>query len=179
MSHRSTQTAIDDGYRPLLLYPGAEARPLEEWAARTDSALHEGDLQGDLQDDLQGAESQKVLLVLADGTWRQAHHMLRHSPRLVAACQCVSFSGATTSDFDPLRREPSRHCTSTLEACARALRLLEPTDAAAVHMESALRYMVAAQLRHVGPDGGDPRFIDRRQRTANRAQFRPKTQAAR
>ena len=161
---REIQVALDEGYRPLLLYPGPDAQPLEEWGARTDSSVHENDPEGVMQ-------PQKVLLILADGTWRQAHHMLRHSPRLVAACQCVSFSDATKSDFDPLRREPAKHCISTLEACARALRQLEPTEEAAVHMEESLRYMVAAQLRHVGPDGGDPRFIDRRKRTANRALF--------
>ena len=120
---REIQAALDEGYRPLLLYPGPDAQPLEEWGARTDSSVHENDPEGVMQ-------PQKVLLILADGTWRQAHHMLRHSPRLVAACQCVSFSDATKSDFDPLRREPAKHCISTLEACARALRQLEPTEEA-------------------------------------------------
>ena len=59
-----TQVALDEGYRPLLLYPGPDARPLEEWTARTDSTVHE--------DDPEGAEPHKVLLILADGTWRQA-----------------------------------------------------------------------------------------------------------
>ena len=48
----------------MLLYPGPDARPLEGWTARTDSTVHE--------DDTEGAEPHKVLLILADGTWRQA-----------------------------------------------------------------------------------------------------------
>ena len=59
-----TQVALDEGYRPLLLYPGPDAKPLEERTARTDSTVHE--------DDPEGAEPHKVLLILADGTWRQA-----------------------------------------------------------------------------------------------------------
>ena len=152
------RSAVDDGYLPLLLYPGDDAQPLEAWAGTgAGEAAHNG---------------KKALLILVDGTWRQAHHMLRHSPGLAAACQRVCFSSATTSDFDRLRREPAQHCISTVEACARALRLLEPTESAAVYMEESLRQMVAAQLRHVGSDGGAPRFVDRKTRTANRAKFR-------
>ena len=96
------RAAVDDGLQPLLLYPGPGSEPLEAWAARRDS-----------HDD---AQKSKALLVLVDGTWTQAHHMLRHSPGLVAACERVRFSGAAPpSEFDPLRREPARGCVSTLE----------------------------------------------------------------
>ena len=50
----------------------------------------------------------------------------------------VAFASATTSAFDAVRKEPAPHCMSTLEACARALRILDPGEeaaAAAAHME--------------------------------------------
>ena len=90
---REIQVALDEGYRPLLLYPGPDARPLEEVAEGTARTVH--------QEGSEAADPRKVLLILADGTWRQAHHMLRHSPRLVAACERVSFSDATRRDLDP------------------------------------------------------------------------------
>ena len=61
---REIQDALDEGYRPLLLYPGPDARPLEEWTGCTDSTVHE--------DDREAAEPHKDLLILIDGTWRQA-----------------------------------------------------------------------------------------------------------
>jgi len=124
----------------------------------------------------------RQLLVLVDGTWRQAHHMLRHSPALREACTSVRFCGPAHSAFDKLRREPSGDCMSTAEACARALRLLEPTEAAtsaAEHIEAAVRQLVQTQLdcaERYGGRGSDgrwnsARWTDRRQRTANYRQF--------
>ena len=49
------------GRRPLLLFPGEGARPLTERDAAANNCL-----------------------VVIDGTWRQARHMLRHSPELAA-----------------------------------------------------------------------------------------------
>ena len=152
------RSAVAAGYEPLLLYPGPGAVSLESWAAnRTDASAN-------------------ALLVVVDGTWTQAHHMLRHSPELAAACTRVRFSDMTRSDFEPLRREPAGHCVSTLEACARSLRLLEPTETAALHLEASLRRMVAKQLSHVGR--GTARFVDRKAKTVNRERFHSRPASA-
>ena len=67
---------------------------------------------------------------------------------MAAACTHVKFEAEREAIIGALRREPERHCTSTLEACARMLRVVEPTpqaEAAAAHMEATLRAMVEAQ----------------------------------
>ena len=118
------------GRRPLLLFPGEGARPLSERDAADNTCL-----------------------VVIDGTWRQARHMLRHSPEL-AALERVALGESTTSLLEPLRREPAGHCTSTAEACAAALRRIEPTErgeAAASALERATGAMVEHALRHAPP----------------------------
>ena len=119
------------------------------------------------------ASERKKLLVLIDGTWTQARHMHRWSPSLAAACKQVMFESDAASIIDALRREPEKHCTSTLEAFARALRLVEPTERAeqaASYMEGALSAVVQKQLSMVGSSA--PRFVDRKKRTWNRKLFR-------
>ena len=91
------------------------------------------------------------LLVVIDGTWAQAKRIYRQSPSL-RALRPVAFDGAATSALEAMRSEPEAHCVSTVEACARALRLLEPTPAvsgAAAHLDASLRLMVDHQLRSV------------------------------
>jgi DTW domain-containing protein YfiP len=100
------------------------------------------------QQQQQQQPEKKALLVMIDGTWSQARHLLRHSPTMAAACTHVKFEAEREAIIGALRREPERHCTSTLEACARMLRVVEPTpqaEAAAAHMEATLRAMVEAQ----------------------------------
>ena len=118
------------GRRPLLLFPGEGARPLTERDAADNNCL-----------------------VVIDGTWRQARHMLCHSPEL-AALERVALGESTTSRLEPLRREPAGHCTSTAEACAAALRRIERTErgeAAAAALERATGAMVEHALRHAPP----------------------------
>ena len=80
----------------------------------------------------------KWMLVLIDGTWAQAKRMVRDSPHLSEYTTQVCFQDAAHSAFDAVRKEPDEHCVSTLEACARALRLLEPDSAA---VETAASYL--------------------------------------
>ena len=130
------QRSIREGYEPLLLFPGREALALDS----KDTI------------DRWSAQHGKVLLVLIDGTWSQAQNMMRHSPGLAAACTHVMFESDQQPIIGKLRREPQQHCMSTLEACARALRLVEPTaeaEAAAGYMERTLQAMVDGQLQHV------------------------------
>ena len=133
------EQSVHDGYEPLLLFPAPEAVVLD-----TVDVSNSRPLQG-------GEGGGKVLLVLIDGTWSQAQNLMRNSPGLAAACTLVMFDGEQHAIIGELRREPQQHCMSTLEACARALRIVEPTaeaEAAACYMECALQAMVDGQLRH-------------------------------
>ena len=100
-----------------------------------------------------GGTLSSQILILIDGTWRQAHHILRHSPQLLAHAIQVSLTAPKSSLIEPLRREPAEHCISTAEACAAALRQIEGAEGerAAEHLEGALAAMVAEQLRHKPP----------------------------
>ena len=172
--------AMEEGYEPLLLFPGPGALALD--APQLSRPMLHGDHRSKASspshvssDPREAAAVRKVVLVLIDGTWTQARHMMRHSPELASACTHVMFEERVDSIINPLRREPEQHCTSTLEACARALRLVEATEqaaAAADHMERALKAIVAAQLSMVGFTGSQPRFVDRKRRTWNRKLYR-------
>ena len=155
--------ALEDGYRPIVLFPhdGAIAidRPgaIDRWHSDSTAQCSSDGMP------------KKILMVLLDGTWTQARHMMRHSPRLVEACTPVCFEQPYASAFNALRREPEANCMSTVEACARALRLVEPTTkglAAAAHMETSLLRMVERQLACVATNS--PRRMDRKSRTLNR-----------
>ena len=164
------QRCMREGYEPLLLFPSEGAIALDERHGRTqrdapadESGAPSNDDLGDWrrrpsgwsgrtgrrQEPREAEEpKKKVLLVMIDGTWSQARHLLRHSPTMAAACTHVKFEAEREAIIGALRREPERHCTSTLEACARMLRVVEPTaeaEAAAAHMEAALSVMVEAQ----------------------------------
>jgi 23S rRNA-/tRNA-specific pseudouridylate synthase len=149
------QQAVQSGFEPLLLFPSADAVALDSVNAST------------------LATGSKKLLVLIDGTWTQARHMVRHSPELLGRCTPIKFDQRIDSIFNALRREPEPYCMSTVEACARALRFLEPSDAAqaaARHMDASLKLLVQGQIANVGRD---VRFIDRKRRTGNRLQAQP------
>lgn len=130
--------ALERGRKPLLLFPSPKALSLDnpEDVRILGRSLPETE-RGDL-------------LILLDGTWSQAKNMARDSPSLVKCCQQVQFSLASSSLYGDLRREPEGHCVSTLEACARALVLLEPQNgrasSAAAHLEASLRALVSTQL---------------------------------
>jgi 23S rRNA-/tRNA-specific pseudouridylate synthase/DTW domain-containing protein YfiP len=149
------QQAVQSGFEPLLLFPSADAVALDSVNAST------------------LATGSKKLLVLIDGTWTQARHMVRHSPELLGRCTPIKFDQRIDSIFNALRREPEPYCMSTVEACARALRFLEPSaaaQAAARHMDASLKLLVQGQIANVGRD---VRFIDRKRRTGNRLQAQP------
>ena len=136
------QRSIREGYEPLLLFPSKDAIALDEPPPPRPPPPQQQPK----------TKNKKVLLVMIDGTWSQARHLLRHSPAMAAACTHVKFEAEREAIIGALRREPERHCTSTLEACARMLRVVEPTaqtEAAAAHMEAALSAMVEAQNQFI------------------------------
>ncbi|KAG5454918.1 DTW domain-containing protein 2 [Clonorchis sinensis] len=71
-------------------------------------------------------------LVVLDGTWTQARHMLTGSPLLFALKRVCLPPNPTTGDVMPsefiVRRQPFSHAVCTVEAVARILDLWEPRD---------------------------------------------------
>ncbi len=126
----------------VLLYPSDRAVPLQDYLQEIESN------QATLQQ-TPNATSSNTILVVVDGTWAQTQTMVQNSPTLLHELPSVMFDDKTHSLFDSLRQEPAEHCTSTLEAVARAIRLFgTPSgELAADALQSSLRAMVDGQLR--------------------------------
>ncbi|WVZ88035.1 hypothetical protein U9M48_034595 [Paspalum notatum var. saurae] len=99
-------------------------------------------------------------LLLLDGTWRQAKEMRAASGAFLDSLGAVPVAlpvdGAADGDsmFESelvVKKEPRKGCVSTMEAVARALRMLEPKVGKGEEIEAALvgviRAMVAFQMR--------------------------------
>lgn len=130
-------SAVRDALRdasapPILLFPGSGAR----------------DLAAD-------PPSGPVTLVVIDGTWWQAGKVVKKNPELMRLPR-YALAPAAPSRYR-IRREPARHCMSTIEAIVQALcilerdptiaeRLLAPFD---VMVEQQLRFAERQQRRHV------------------------------
>jgi DTW domain-containing protein YfiP len=89
------------GTEALLLYPHAEARPLLDWRA----------------------SARPIVLVVPDGTWRQAQRARRRIAGL-AGLPCVALPPGGPSSYR-LRHATSPDRLATIEAIARALGILE------------------------------------------------------
>lgn len=98
--------------QPLLLFPAADAEPLEAYAA----------------------SARPIALFVPDGSWPQARAMRRRGPAL-ASMPCVRLPATGPSEYR-LREEPWPGGLATLEAIARALRVLEGAQGPA--LEAAL-----------------------------------------
>ena len=134
---------LDNGQRPLLLYPSPEAISLDK-TNKEKSTMNARSSSNKMDDDtLRSTDSH--LLIIVDGTWTEAKRMVRDSPALVEACQLVQFTSESSSLYDAVRQEPEEHCLSTLEACAQALQLLEPTT----NTQRAIKYLHGALKSHV------------------------------
>ena len=100
--------------QPLLLFPFEDATPIAD-AARI-------------------LDGRPVVLIVPDGTWRQASKVRRRVPGL-ADVKCVSVSGEGRLPYR-LRAEAHAHGLSTIEAIARAMAILESEDVRADARES-------------------------------------------
>jgi tRNA-uridine aminocarboxypropyltransferase len=109
------------GTQPVLLFPHAEARPLEHWRDA----------------------GQPLTLVVPDGTWRQANKARRRVPGL-SDLPCVALPPAARSSYR-LRHDRRPDRVSTIEAVALALRILEGPEAAEP-LERIFRIMVDRTL---------------------------------
>ncbi|WOK96812.1 hypothetical protein Cni_G05520 [Canna indica] len=118
------------------------------------------------------------VLVVFDGTWRQAKEMVAASlPFLERFAVRVSLGGCDPRAEGPstfeselvLRKEPFQGCVNTMEAVARALRVMEPNgngqEVEAVLL-SLLRAMVAFQARHLKPMNPRPKLRKKKEMMA-------------
>ncbi|WVZ88041.1 hypothetical protein U9M48_034598 [Paspalum notatum var. saurae] len=102
----------------LFLYPSPAASDLAAWCRATPPA----------------ARASPTLLLL-DGTWRQAKEMRAASAPFLASLGAVPVALPVDGGLDGdsmfeselvVKKEPRKGCLSTMEAVARALRMLEP-----------------------------------------------------
>jgi DTW domain-containing protein YfiP len=143
------QECLAKGQKPLLLFPGPNSISLDANIGAT-----------------QTFQEQEQLLILIDGTWAEARRMMLQSPTLVEKSQQVQFTADYESIYDVVRKEPEKHCISTLEACAHALTLLEPDKSkdraseAKKYLEDSMRDMVDTKRRihEIRNDTPEPRF---------------------
>jgi DTW domain-containing protein len=119
----SESLALSEAVQPLLLFPFEDARPLAD-AARV-------------------LDGRPVVLIVPDGTWRQASKVRRRVPGL-GDVPCVSVSGDARLPHR-LRAEAHEHGLSTLEAIARAMAILEGEEVQRT-LESVFRSMVERTL---------------------------------
>ncbi|WVZ88061.1 hypothetical protein U9M48_034616 [Paspalum notatum var. saurae] len=129
----------------LFLYPSPAASDLAAWCRATPLA----------------ARARPTLLLL-DGTWRQAKEMRAACEPFLASLGAVPVALLVDGEVDGdsmfeselvVKKEPRKGCLSTMEAVARALRMLEPEEGKGEEVEEALvgvvRAMVAFQMEHV------------------------------
>jgi DTW domain-containing protein YfiP len=95
-------TWLGEAARPVLLFPGLDARPLGEFVDPTAPPL---------------------TLIVPDGTWSQASRMRRRVPGL-DALPCARLPETLISSYR-LRHDPRPGRLSTLQAIAHALGILE------------------------------------------------------
>jgi DTW domain-containing protein YfiP len=115
---------VEGDEQPLLLYPASDAVPIETYAS----------------------SARPVVLIVPDGTWRQAHKMRRRVPGL-ADVPCVILPEAERTQYR-LRSEHHVGGLATFEAIARAMRVLEGEAGGAIEatMMSLFQVMVDRTL---------------------------------
>jgi DTW domain-containing protein YfiP len=117
----------------ILLYPGAGARDLAREPPRG-----------------------PVTLIVVDGTWWQSRKLLKANPELMQLPR-YAFDPPEPSRYR-IRREPERHCVSTIEAIARALAYLEHETEGLDALLEPFDAMVEHQLRFIRA-GSAPRHV--------------------
>lgn len=152
--------------KPLLLYPGQDALDLDNLEGTEGLNVFELLSPMNRHTDEQQQEPfsstssscsdipASRLLVMIDGTWGEAKRIARKSSSLIACCQQVQFSAPQNSNYNAIRREPEKHCLSTLESCAQALLLLNDdpnndnkedgtvAEVAVTYLQTALRSLI-------------------------------------
>jgi DTW domain-containing protein YfiP len=116
----STELAFPAGSQPVLLFPHEDAEPLERFAA----------------------SSRPVALIVPDGTWRQASKVRNRVPGL-RDVPCATLPRGARSTYR-LRVDAHEEGLATIEAIARALRILEGERGEGV--ERALEWVFHAMV---------------------------------
>ena len=83
-------------------------------------------------------------LIVVDGTWSQARKVVRENPTL-AGLPRLAFNPQTPSEYR-IRREPSAHCVSTIEAVMIALGGFEPQPERFASLLTPFRKMIDRQI---------------------------------
>ncbi|MEX1197618.1 MAG: tRNA-uridine aminocarboxypropyltransferase [Pseudohongiellaceae bacterium] len=109
----------------VLVYPGADARPLEE---------------------LTGESPHRLLFL--DASWRKSRRMLHEQPAL-AALPRYCLTDAPPSRYR-IRREPERGFLSTVEAVVLALETLEREPGRYHSLLQVMDWMIDQQIHHMG-----------------------------
>jgi DTW domain-containing protein YfiP len=114
---------IRDDEQPLVLFPAPDATPITEFAS----------------------SPRPIALIVPDGSWPQARGHQAHGP--LRQYPCVTLPPLGPSEYR-LREEPQPGGLATLEAIARALRILEGDDGEAIStaMLDVFRTMVERTL---------------------------------
>ena len=88
--------------------------------------------------------------------------MIMQSPELTSVCQQVQFLSESESIYpEELRKEPEKHCISTLECCAQALQYLESVECAQEakqYLEGTMKRMVDMRIYVSQTRDREPRF---------------------
>lgn len=155
------QDCIARGKKPLMLFPGKNAISLD--SNKGDVINNDNNEDSDSNSSaVKSLHEGEQLLILIDGTWAEARRMIMQSKRLMASCQQIQFTADYDSIYDVVRKEPEKHCISTLEACAHALTLLEPDDKIAMeakqYLEGAMQFMVDTKVNVYNNRNPEPRF---------------------
>jgi DTW domain-containing protein YfiP len=106
-SHAAVVTPawLTEAARPVLLFPGADAQPLEDFASK---------------------EGPPLTLVVPDGTWSQASRMRKRFPGL-DQIPCVRLPDTLVSTYR-LRHDLRPGHLSTMQAIAHAIGILESEE---------------------------------------------------
>ncbi|KAL5708309.1 hypothetical protein ACHQM5_019118 [Ranunculus cassubicifolius] len=150
--------SMNDPSKPrqaLFLFPGTNSLPsveLNQWVLLNRDKV----------------DMDKLVLIVFDGTWKHAKEMVESSLKFLnkfASPVCLSYDvgveGESIYNSElVLRKEPFSGCMSTIEAVARALRVLEPNG---VEVENvlieALRGMVKFQASNLKPMKPRPKML--------------------
>lgn len=127
-----------------VLFPGEDARPLEDWLAAPPRTLF-----------------------VVDGTWSQAKKLLKLNPGL-AALPRLSYRPPAPGNYR-IRKEPSDECLATIEAVAAVLGALEGDVERFRALLAPFEYMVDRQLEAAQRSQGIPRHRRRRPLTPQAA----------
>ena len=90
-------------------------------------------------------QGKRLVVFVIDGTWASAGRMLRNS-RVLSELPRICFTPQKPSEYK-IRKQPKKHCVSTIEAVHQLLGILEPS-VQADHLLTMFRAMVKLQIHY-------------------------------